>query len=639
MKRFNLLSNCRKTERAGSLPAGVRVPARPSRLAIVCAAAVLALAWAHVVLAQVQQAQKAPKDLATLVQSAETKLALQQIQAGADVNRAQPDGTSPLMWAIERGEYEIAQALIAKKANVNAINEFGVMPLTIAARQSNARFVKMLLDAGAKVDSVNPDGETALMMAITGGDVSIVQMLVNAGANVNTIEEFHRQTPLMYAAASNRNAAQMVKLLLAKGADVKPRALYSDWPSQVTSEPRTQYRSVGGLNALLYATRGGCYECVEDLIAAGADVNLPTPEGITPLMIALDNSHNDVAKLLMDKGANLNVWDWWGRTALWIAVDRKAGAAAAGGGGGGGRGAGGGGRGAGRGGAPGGAPAFAGAETREPARPAVSSMEIINAQLSAGADPNTEMNFHRPNAPGRGRFADNQISTGTTPLFRAVQNNDLEAIQALLAKGADPNINTMGYTAFLLAAGAGPGGRGGAGGAAANTQILDLMIQHSADVNARVTGVCCGPDKLYSYEVSRENMGNKEPSSKDGTSALHEAARAARTDLVKYLLDHGANPKLLDANGKMPIDVIGVQRGGRGGAPPAAAAAAAGQLQPLDLSKSGVDPAAAAARVGEVVAAAGARGAGPGRGAPGRGGANPAAVAEIRAMLEAAAKK
>ena len=126
----------------------------------------------------------------------------------------------------------------------------------------------------------------------------------------------------MYAAAGGRNAG-IVKLLLSKGADVKPRALYTDWPSQVTSEPRTQYRSVGGLNALMYAVRGGCYSCVEDLVAAGADVNFPTPEGITPLMIALDNEHNEVAKLLMDKGANLDVWDWWGRTALWIAVDRK----------------------------------------------------------------------------------------------------------------------------------------------------------------------------------------------------------------------------------------------------------------------------------------------------------------------------
>jgi ankyrin repeat protein len=611
-------------------------------LAVLCAAAAGVLVLAHVVLAQAQQVRNAPKDLATLIQSGQTKLALEQIQAGADVNRAQPDGTSPLIWAVDRTEYEIAAALIAKKANVNATNEFGVTPLTEAARQSDARLVKMLLDAGAKVDSTNPDGETALMMAISGGDVSTVEMLINAGANVNTTEKFHNQTPLMYAAGSSRNAAQMVKLLLSKGANVKPRALYSDWPSQVTSEPRAQYRSVGGLNAMLYAARGGCYECVEDLMAAGADVNLPTPEGVTPLMTALDNQHNDVAKLLMEKGADINVWDWWGRTALWIAVDRKGGgggggggAFGAGGGGGGGRGGGGraggggGGRG-GRGGQGGGAPLVASAA---PVRPAVSSMDIINALLDKGVDGNPEMNFHRPNAPNRGRFQDNQISTGTTALFRAVQNNDLEVVQALLAHGADPNVNTMGYTAFLMAAGAGPGGRGGGG--QVNMQIVDALVQHSADVNAKVTGT-----KSYSFNVSRA------PTNNEGTSALHEAARSVQTDMVKYLLEHGANPGLLDADGKKPIDIVGVPRGGGGrGAP---AAAAAGQAPAQGQARGNPAAPAAAAVVAPVAAGAargaaagggaGARGAGA-RGAGGRGGPNPAAVAEVRAMLEAAAAK
>ena len=457
------------------------------RITIQCVAGAAAVILMQAVMAQ-QSPKDLPKDLATLVQSGATKPALEKIRAGADVNQAQGDGTTPLLWAINRADYEVAEALLAKKANPNAGNAFGALPLLEATRANDARMVKMLLDAGAKVDSANPDDETALMVAIKGGNFPIVDQLVDLRANVNVVEKFHNQTPLMYASGEGR--ADIVKLLLSKGADVKPRALYTDWPSQVTSEPRTQYRSVGGLNALMYAVRSGCYSCVEQLVAAGADINFPTPEGITPLMLALDNSHNEEAKFLMDKGAYLDVWDWWGRTPLWIAVDRKAppgGAAGAGRGGGAGAGRGGGGRGAGRGGPAGDARAAGGApppSANEP--PPVSSMAIINALLDAGVDPNPEMNFHRPNAPSRGRFADNQVSTGTTAVFRAVQLNDQEVLEALLKKGANPNINAMGYTAFGLAAGNGPAGRGGGG--QANLAMMDMLAQHGADVNATIKG-------------------------------------------------------------------------------------------------------------------------------------------------------
>src|SRR6478609_9616500 len=158
----------------------------------------------------------------------------------------------------------------------------------------------------------------------------------------------------------------MTKLLLSKGANVKARALYTDWPNQLPSEPRAQYRPVGGLTALLYAARNGCTDCVEALIGARADVNVPTPEGVTPLMVSLDNDHNDVATLLLDRGANPHVADWWGRTALWIVIDRKGALA----GGRGGRGA------------------AAPVRGAGPAVSPVSHMAIINTLLAADVDVN-----------------------------------------------------------------------------------------------------------------------------------------------------------------------------------------------------------------------------------------------------------
>src|SRR6185295_9716797 len=103
-------------------------------------------------------------------------------------------------------------------------NEFGSTPLGEAASLGDARMVEALLRAGARPDLANQDGETPLMLAIKSGALPVVDALVKAGANVNARETFHNQTALMWAAAAQRNAAEMVKLLLSKGADVKPRA-------------------------------------------------------------------------------------------------------------------------------------------------------------------------------------------------------------------------------------------------------------------------------------------------------------------------------------------------------------------------------------------------------------------------------
>jgi uncharacterized protein len=537
----------------------------------------LALACACLLAAVAPALGQSRSSLADLIQAGNRKAALDSIRSGADVNEAQPDGTRAIHWAVYKVDYELIGALIARKATVDVINEFGATPLAEAVKLADARMVTMLLDAGAAVDRADQSGQTALMLAIKTGELPIVEMLVKAGADVNAVEQFQRQTPLMWAVTASKNAAEMTRLLVSKGADVKARALYMDWPNQLSSEPRGQYRPVGGLTALLYAARNGCIDCVAALLDAGADVNVPTPEGVTPLMVSLDNDHNDVATLLLDRGANPHVADWWGRTALWIVIDRKGALS----GGRGGRGA---------------------AATAPTSRPAGGHMAIINRLLAADVDVNAELNMHRPSRGGNsGRFADRQLSTGSTALYRATEAGDVEVVRALLARGANPNINGMGFTPLLLAAGVTPGA---GGGGAPNTALLDLLIQHGGDVNTQVTGT-----RSYSMRISYNP-----PPDKEGTSALHGAVQAGRADLVRYLLEKGASPEIVDANGRKPIDLLDIAAAGgragggrgRGGAPPPAPNNA-------------------------------------GRGAGGRGGAggaiDPVAAAEIRALLRDAASK
>lgn len=525
-------------------------------LAVFCAAA--APLWAQ-----------APKDsLADLIQSGNHKAAMERIRAGADVNEPQPDGTRPIHWAVQKLDYEVLDALIARKSAVDVVNEFGSTPLGEAAGLGDARLVKVLLNAGAKPDLANQDGETPLMLAIKTGEMPVVAMLVKAGANVNAKETFHNQTALMWAATAPGNGGEMVKLLLSKDADVRPRALHNDWDVQFTSEPRSLYRPVGGFTALLYAARNGCYECVGAMLGAGADVNVPTPEGITPLMLAIDNDHNDVAKLLLDRGADPNVWDWWGRTALYIAVDREAETVGRG------RGRAGQGQAAGKGPQRGPGQELSGAQ--------VSGMMIINALLARGVEINPQLSMRRPTRGGRiGRYAEYYQNTGCTPLMRAVIAGDAEVVRALLDKGASPDIAAMGLTPFLIAAGVGGGvGNADSGSPAdaarpANQEIMDLLVKHGADVNSQVAGT-----KTYSLRILRYP-----PSRPQGMTALHAAAQNGRTDLVRYLLEKGASPEVVDADGHKPIDLVAA--GGRGGkgASPARATEIRALLQNSTLSK------------------------------------------------------
>jgi uncharacterized protein len=501
--------------------------------------ALAAIGVLSLALTAVSSASSAKQEtLADLVRAGNREAVLAAITSpDIDVNAAEPDGSTVLLWATYKVDHELVRALLKAGAKANVTNQYGASALTEAVKLGDVELVRLLLDARADPNSPNPDGQTALMLASNIGSLKIAELLTGKGANVNAVESFRGQTALMWAAAGNH--PDVVDLLIAKGANVKLRAKHDDWQRQMTSEPRAQFRPTGGLTALLYATRSGCYRCAVAIVKAGADVNQPNPDGITPLINALDNRSYDIAMFLLDRGANPSAWDMNGRTPLYVAVDMNSFRTSGSGSG-----------------------NFQGfGEPPGPPRPpnTAKAMDVVNRLLGMGVDPNHELTRMRPNGNGRGRFGDYMMRNGTGPLMIAALGYDDVAIKTLLAHGAEVDLPNVFQITPLMAAAGMSGSTGGGvgsaiGGAGGGPQVdvqaraiktIDLLLDAGASINARVTDSRTRTAKLTAYIQGRDH---------EGKTALFAAAEAGWDRVVKHLVDRGADPTVRDAAGKTALD-------------------------------------------------------------------------------------
>ena len=517
------------------------------------------------------------------------------LKQGADVNTAQGDGMTALHWAAEGGGVEMAEMLIYAGADLEAVTRVGhYTPLHLASRAGMAPVVETLLKAGANPGATTTTGgATALHLAAASGSADAVSLLLEGGADVNALDSALGQTPLMFAAVNNR--VEAIHALLDRGADVAITTVVEDMavrlqadraagqrrnqvleafrtaqepdqqtggptPSQVqaavraalqeqhtpVAEPEEETVNLeeaqpqpltyadlvggrGGLTALLYTAREGHLEVALALLDAGADIDqVSLGDHTSPLLIAMINGHFDLAMTLFERGADPSLASDAGATPLYAALNAQW------------------------------APKARYPQQQAYRQQKLTYLEVVKALLEAGVDPNIRLTKHLWYMSYT--FDLLGVDTrGATPFWRAAYALDVEAMKLLVAHGADPSMTTLkvlsrrrrggdredrsglppvpvgGPAVHPIHAASGVGyGEGFAGNSHRHVPdgwmpaLRYLVEVHGADVNAL---------------------------DHNGYSPLHDAAARGDVEMIRYLVEHGADVTVVSRRGQTTADM------------------------------------------------------------------------------------
>ena len=431
------------------------------------------------------------------------------LQQGVDVNGPAADGSTALAWAAHWNDLETADVLIRAGADVNAANDYGVRPVALACTNGSAAMVERLVAAGADPNAARLTGGTALMTCARTGNPDAIRTLLAAGADVNAREPRRGQTALMWAA--DQNHADATQVLIEAGAELAAR-------------------SQEGYTPLIFAARAGGREVVQILLARGANVNdvvaptaAPTSSrggygarydtsspGASALLVATVRGHWDVARLLLQQGADPNA-QGAGYTALHWAVGEWESDLTG----------------------PFGAVGYDWVAGLQPGK-----HEFVKALLAHGADPNARITA----LPPRLAFTISapQVRTGT-PFMLAARAGDVAIMQALLAAGADPLLTMDDHTTALMTA------------AGLGRTVGESRVTPHAALEATRLALEVG------HDVNAANDA--------GETALHGAAYAGAEEVVQFLVDRGARVNARNkTHGYTPLTIaegfVGANTGG-----------------------------------------------------------------------------
>ena len=453
--------------------------------------------------------------LITAAQEGDLQAVRELISADVGVNQPGPDGSTALLWATHHSDVEMARALIASGADVDAPNAYGIAPLLEASRTGNSTLVGILLEAGAAVETLHPDGETALMAAARSGNLEAVRLLLDAGADVNAVETFQEQTALMWAAAEGH--AEVVEVLLRAGADPNRKARLT-----TIEERKHADHATGGVTALHLAVRNGHEAVAKALVEGGADPTLTNGDGATPTVIAIINDRFDLARTLLDLGADPD------DGALYFAVDMHDATTDM--------------------------RAHDGSRLRADHDNVLTALDLVELLLERGAD---------PNKPFVGQLHSTTLccapEINSSPFFRAAVAADVEVLKLMIAHGAEVEWSPV--EAEKEEEDDAPAGRGGA-----NVGRTPVMV---AINGGRGAPFAAGPGFTrlgpppFREESNREPLdavkvllaAGADPNVKtpDDSTPLHMAVEAKQVAIIRELVAAGADLDAVDGENLTPL--------------------------------------------------------------------------------------
>jgi hypothetical protein len=196
---------------------------------------------------------------------------------GEDVNAKCGAFGSPLQVASLRGHLDAVSLLIDHGADANMVARNGCIPLCSAYDGGHLGIMQLLLERGASIDMRCSEAGLPIHFASRGGGTDVIPLFLQHNADVNATDD-ENYTPLHWA-----SHADVAQIFLDNGADVN-----------AVSDHGTP---------LYLASRDGRLEIVRLLLKRGADVNIRGPSGQTPFQVATERGHTKVTKLMSEHGA------------------------------------------------------------------------------------------------------------------------------------------------------------------------------------------------------------------------------------------------------------------------------------------------------------------------------------------------